>query len=165
MKSWIVAVVGVIVLGGALYYVMQQYQTVTPQDAVVSEKTDRLEERFKKDETDFLAETQMRDGVLTVRFVAQVIREDGADYEAAVLFGDGREDTVAHWSPTLFNEEMNHQYDNPGSYTASLVLIPKALLTEDVLERRTKIQDLKGTIVIKTIGVNVRSATDIAIQN
>ena len=190
----IAIILGIVVIGGGTYFVMQQQtpaQTTTgagnldalpatdnnsmqvqadKNKASVSQQTgsgaeDSFTSGFKTGQTNFLAKIDTIAGVLTVVFGTQITRADGGDYEAFILFGDGEEESVAHWSPTLFNEEMNHEYRQPGEYTASLVLVPKTLLTEDVLQRRKKIVDLNGTTLIKTIRVSVDVTGKITIRN
>ena len=112
----------------------------------------------KEGETVFLAcPGKKKDifGPLSVTFGAQIVRPDGKDYEAVVIFGDGEETNVAHWSPTLFNEEIEHTYAQPGEYEASLVLVPKESLDADVMKRIKKVQDLDNLILIKKISVKV----------
>jgi len=143
--------------------IMNSVSFVAQQGQTSSE--DPFKVGFKTGETNFLAKTESINGILMVVFGAQITRTDGGNYEAFILFGDGDEESVAHWSPTLFNEEMNHEYRQSGNYTASLVLVPKTLLTEEVLQRRKKIQELVGTTVIKTIHVAVEASGKITVQN
>lgn len=123
------------------------------------------EKGFAEGETNFLAKTEIIQGKKKVVFGAQISREDGGNYESLILFGDNDETSVAHWSPTLFNEEVSHIYARAGNYTASLVLVPKSSLTPDVMNRQTKISSLSNLIVIKSISVTVDSTGDIKIQN
>lgn len=146
----LILVIVLTVIGGGLYVVLGKQDQAANQDPFVM--------GFKEGETDFVAKTETRNGVLEVVFGAQITRSDGEKYEAFILFGDGEETNVAHWSPTMFNEQVRHVY-KPGAYTASLVLVPKTLLTEDVQQRRIKIQELKGLTTIQTVRIEVEGGT------
>src|SRR3989344_2526580 len=161
-KYLIIGAVAILIVGGGWWYMNKSSVPATSESASTNNSAeDPFQSGAKPGQTIFLAKTENINGILNVVFGAQISREDGGNYEAFILFGDGEEESVAHWSPTLFNEEMNHVYGQPGTYTASLVLVPKNILTQDVLQRKTKIQDLKGTTLIKSIRVTVEAGGNV----
>lgn len=84
-------------------------------------------------------------------FAAMIWKENGAEYEVVILFGDGEENMIAHWTPQMFNESISHQYSKAGTYIASLVLVPRTEITKDVEQREIKIGSLPSLTVIKKI--------------
>ncbi|MDO8518196.1 MAG: hypothetical protein Q7S26_02820 [bacterium] len=179
----IAIVLGLIVVGGGAYFLMQQnsvpqtntqtnYYTI--QDIEASKSTQKnlcaggpFETGFKPEETAFYAcpsYYKHNTGELAVVVGAQIVRADGKDYEAVIIFGDGEEETVAHWKPTFFNEQLSHVYARPGEYDASLVLVPRSSLNADVLSFKKKVQDLNTLILIKKIHITIEQSGSMSIE-
>ena len=175
---WSLALIIVVMIAYGVYFLMEQREiasqssihdqqtTGTPSvqkqnnATPISKNTVELcaGQTLKVGETAFLAcpgKNKNIFGPLSITFGAQIARVDGKDYEAAVIFGDGEETTVAHWAPTYFNEEIEHTYPRAGEYDASLVLVPRSSLDADVMSRKKKIQDLTTLVLIKKIHIRI----------
>ena len=100
-----------------------------------------------------------------VSFAANIWRDDGERFEACILYGDGEENCIAHWSPQIFNEEESHQYKQPGTYTARLVLVPKTSITEEVRRFEKKVSELPGLIEIKSITFDLDSSGNVLVKD
>ena len=171
-------VIGLAALGGSAYWannrvpselnqaVGQTASTTTEVPELTQEEICKLFDGPNNEEKSvFIAcpgrhEKQIGKGDVT--FGAQLIRPDGGNYEAIILYGDGDKEGVAHWSPTRFSEEVDHLYTQPGAYDASLVLIPTDRVKDFVSGQITLEQ--AHPILIKKIRIEVSAAGAISID-
>lgn len=172
----ITVVLGLVVLGGGAYYVMQ-IQSPSPKPtensldtlptastqttgttATNSAPTEQVAQPVSSTYTSANLTASPVSGAapLAVSFSGRIEVPNDQQGSAVIFFGDGASDIMYRKGPTLFSEEWSHAYSKPGEYDATLVLTSVSNVDSDIEVMKNPNYD--KNVVVKKIHISVGSA-------
>lgn len=179
----IAIVLGLVVLGGGAYYVIQPHSSspnppessldALPTVSTQTTETTATDPAPTQQETkpapitytsaNLTASPTTGATPLAVKFSGRIEVPSNQRGSAIMFFGDGVSDVMFRSGPSLFNEEWSHTYSKPGEYDAVLVLTSISNVDSDI--EVMKNPNYYKNVVVKKIQVSVGSAAPTSASN